>query len=61
MSENVGVVDCVAVLKEVKAKALVSLDKSSRVMIETEDSGVMELGKWPADETVSVHIERNAK
>lgn len=52
-------VEFIAVIKEVKAKALVSLDKSYRLTVETEDSGILEVGRWPADETVSVHIERN--
>jgi len=54
-------IEFVAVVKEVKSKALVSLDKSARVTLETEDLSVMDLGKWPADETVSVVIYRNLK
>jgi hypothetical protein len=49
----------IAVVKEVKSKALVSLDKSVRVLLETEDVETLELGKWPADETVTVKIVRN--
>ena len=55
------VIEFIAQVKEVKAKALVSLDKSYRILLETEDASVLEVGKWPADETVSVRIERNPK
>lgn len=58
MNENI---EFIAVVKEVKSKALVSLDKSARIILETEDLSVMDLGKWPADETVSVAIFRNPK
>jgi predicted nucleic acid-binding protein len=58
MNENI---EFIAIVKEVKAKALVSLDKSARIILETEDLSVMDLGKWPADETVSVAIFRNQK
>jgi len=51
----------IAVIKQVSAKSLASLDKSYRVILETEDVGALGVGAWPADETVSVHIERNAK
>jgi len=57
--ENVA--QFVGVVKEVKAKSLVSLDKSYRVVIETEDVNALGIGAWPANETVSVHIERNLK
>jgi len=49
----------IATLKEVRSKALVSLDKSYRVLLETEENTVMEAGTWPADETVTVTITRN--
>lgn len=52
-------IEFVAVVKEVKAKTLVSLDKSIRMLLETEDLSVLDIGKWPADETVNVRIERN--
>lgn len=51
----------IGVLKEVRAKSLVSLDKSYRVVLETEDVAALEVGAWPADETVTVTIERNVK
>lgn len=54
-------VEFVGVIREVKAKSLVSLDKSYRVILDTEDVAALEVGSWPADETVSVRIERNVK
>jgi hypothetical protein len=53
------IVEFVSIVREVRAKSLVSLDKSYRIMLETEDPNVVELGRWPADETVSVKIVRN--
>ena len=50
-----------AILKQVSAKSLASLDKFYRVILETEDVAALGAGAWPADETVSVHIERNPK
>ncbi len=50
-----------AIVKQVSARSLISLDKSYRVVLETEDVGALGVGAWPADETVSVHIERNLK
>jgi hypothetical protein len=54
-------IEFIGVVKEVKSKALVSLDKSARIILETEDLQVLDIGKWPADETVSVMICRNPK
>lgn len=54
-------VEFIAVVKEVKSKALISLDKSARIILETEELGILDIGKWPADETVSVMICRNPK
>ena len=54
-------IEFIGVVKEVKSKALVSLDKSARIILETEDLSVLDVGKWPADETVSVTICRNLK
>ncbi len=54
-------IEFVAIVKEVKSRALVSLDKSYRVTIETEDVSALGVGAWPADETVSVTICRNLK
>jgi hypothetical protein len=54
-------IEFVAVVKEVKSKALISLDKSARIILETEDLNILDIGKWPADETVSVMICRNPK
>jgi len=51
----------IAVVKEVKAKALVSLDKSFRITLDSEDAATMQIGTWPADETVKVKIERMCK
>jgi hypothetical protein len=54
-------IEFIGVIKQVSSKALVSLDKSARIILETEDLSIMDLGKWPADETVSVVICRNPK
>ena len=54
-------IEFIGVIKEVKSKALVSLDKSARIVIDTEDLSILDIGKWPADETVSVCIIRNPK
>jgi hypothetical protein len=54
-------IEFVAVVKQVSSKALVSLDKSARIILETEELGILDIGKWPADETVSVMICRNQK
>ncbi len=54
-------IEFISIIKQVSAKALASLDKSARIILETEDMRVLDIGKWPADETVSVHIERNPK
>lgn len=51
----------IATVREVKSKALVSLDKSARIILETEGLSVMDIGKWPADETIDVMICRNPK
>jgi hypothetical protein len=50
-----------AQVKEIKSKALVSLDKSARIILETEDLETLDIGKWPADENVRVTIERIPK
>lgn len=54
-------IEFVAQVKQVSSKALISLDKSARIILETEELGVLDIGKWPADETVSVMICRNPK
>lgn len=54
-------IEFIGTVKEVKSKALVSLDKSARIVIDTEDLSILDVGKWPADETVSVMISRNPK
>jgi len=54
-------VEFIAMVKQVSSKALVSLDKSARIVLETEDLNVLDIGKWGADETVSVTICRNPK
>jgi hypothetical protein len=56
-----GKIQFIGEVKKVEAKALVSLDKSYRVTIDTMDVAALGIGAWPADETVSVHIERNPK
>jgi len=45
--------------KKVENKALVSLDNSYWILIETEDPVVMEIGRWPADESFKVKIEKD--
>jgi len=54
-------IEFVAIVKQVSSKSLVSLDKSARILLETGELGVLDVGKWPADETVSVTICRNQK
>jgi len=54
-------VSFVGVIKKIEAKALVSLDKSYRILIETENGQLMEAGTWPGDEVVRVSIERVPK
>ena len=54
-------IEFVAVVKEVKSKSLISLDKSARIILETEELGILDIGKWGGDETVSVTICRNQK
>ena len=53
-------VEFIGQVKKVEAKSLVSLDKSYRITLD-EDVAALKVGEWPADETVSVHIERNPK
>jgi len=48
-------------VKEVKSKALVSLDKSARLTLETNNLEILDIGKWPADELVIVTVERMPK
>jgi len=48
-------------VKEVKSKALVSLDKSARLTLETNNLEILDIGKWPADELVTVTVERMPK
>ncbi len=48
-------------IKTVQSKSLVSLDKSYRIIIETDNCSLMEAGTWPADESVKVSIERIPK
>lgn len=45
-----------ALVKAVNIKALVSGDKSIRIILETEDLRALELGTAPADNTVTVEI-----
>lgn len=54
-------VEFIGVVKQVSSKALVSLDKSARIVLETDDLNILDVGKWGADETVSVTICRNPK
>ena len=56
-----GKIQFVAQIKEWRAKALVSGDKSYRILLETNESASAICGIWPGDETVSVTIERNKK
>lgn len=54
-------IEFVAIVKQVISKSLVSLDKSVRILLETGDLSTLDVGKWPADETVTVTICRNPK
>lgn len=54
-------IEFVGVVKKVESKSLVSMDKSYRILIETENGQLMEVGTWPGDETVRVTVERMAK
>jgi len=54
-------IEFIGVVKEIRAKSLVSLDKSYRVLLETENPDVLDAGRWGGDETVSVTICRNPK
>ena len=51
----------IATAKEVKSRSLVSLDREARIVLITDDLDVMEIGRWPADITVTVTITRNQK
>lgn len=48
-------------VKEVKSKSLVSLDKSYRIIMESTQGQLLEVGLWPADENVRVTVERVPK
>jgi len=50
-------VEFIALVKEVKDKALVSGDKSYRAMLETHDAGIKGLMDAPADAMVTVTVE----
>ena len=54
-------VEFIGVIKKVESKSLVSLDKSYRILIETENGQLMEIGTWPGDETVKVTVQRMTK
>lgn len=48
-------------VKKVESKKLVSLDKSYRIIMESTQGQLLEIGLWPADENVKVTIERMPK
>lgn len=54
-------IEFIGVVKKVESKSLVSLDKSYRILIETENGQLMEVGTWPGDETVRVTVQRMPK
>jgi hypothetical protein len=54
-------IEFIGVIKEIRAKSLVSLDKSYRILLETENPNILDAGRWGGDETVSVIICRNLK
>lgn len=54
-------VEFIGIIRQVSSKALVSLDKSYRILIETENGQLMEVGTWPGDETVKVTVQRMPK
>ena len=49
----------VAVVKEVKSKTSLSLDKVYRLVLETWDMAVVDAAKWGPTETVTVTLERD--
>ena len=51
-------VNFIGVIKKVESKSLVSMDKSYRILIETENGQLMDIGKWGGDELVKVNIQR---
>jgi hypothetical protein len=48
-----------ALIKEVKAKALVSLDKGYEVKLQGEDIVMADLAKAPADQKAKIMVEWN--
>ena len=54
-------IEFIGVVKKVESKSLVSLDKSYRILIETENGQLMDIGKWGGDELVQVNIQRIPK
>ena len=54
-------IEFIGVVKKVESKSLISLDKSYRILIETENGQLMEIGQWPGDETVKVTVQRMPK
>ncbi len=48
-------------VKKVESKKLISLDKSYRIILESTQGQLLEIGLWPADENVKVVIERMPK
>ncbi len=54
-------IEFIGVVKKVESKSLVSLDKSYRILIETENGQLMNIGTWPGDETVKVTVQRMTK
>ena len=51
------IVEFEALIKEVKAKALASLDKGYEIKIQGENENMFKLAQAPADATVTVRVE----
>jgi hypothetical protein len=49
----------IGVVLRVEAKTTVSQDKVARITIETDNMDILDCGKWPPNECVSVGIVRD--
>ncbi len=54
-------IEFIAEVKKVEAKTLISLDKAARIILETANLTILDVGKWRGDEVVKVTIERVPK
>jgi len=54
-------IEFVAVVKQISCKTLVSLDRSIRLILETENLASLNAAKWGGDELVKITIERIVK